>query len=291
MNYLGDIQRGVDYIEAHLTEDIDIVDVAQQAGLSRWHFQRMFKALTGETVKTYIRSRRLAHAMHRLLTSDDRILDIAFEAGYETHESFTRAFKSVFKLTPTEYRTIGDSTMFLKKVEFDAGYLEHLNSNIKREPTFFDQSEMTVVGKQTIFYNVDSDKNNIGSTLPQLWEEYLPVAGNVPNLVESPYYGVIGRVDDISEELTYCACREVSRSGSAPSGFTEMKIPSATYASFAHRGDPLKVDHTVNFIYGTWLLTSGMRHTNGPDLEIYGDQYSLNPENSTIHYAIPVTVD
>lgn len=97
--YLDRIQQGVDYIESRLEEDIALADVAKAAGLSQWHFQRMFRALTGETLKTYIRSRRLANSLDRLLSTRLRILDIALLAGFESQESFARAFKQSFGVT------------------------------------------------------------------------------------------------------------------------------------------------------------------------------------------------
>ena len=67
MNYLEQIQRGVDHIEANLGRAIAISDTAREAGMSQWHFQRMFRGLTGDTVKEYIRSRRLWRALDELL--------------------------------------------------------------------------------------------------------------------------------------------------------------------------------------------------------------------------------
>src|SRR5436190_3700376 len=96
MNYLDQIQRGVDYIETNLELPIAIDAVAREAGMSQWHFQRMFRGLTGDTVKAYIRSRRLGQALGFLLNSDKRIIDIAMEADFESQESFTRAFKAAF---------------------------------------------------------------------------------------------------------------------------------------------------------------------------------------------------
>ncbi|VAW91178.1 hypothetical protein MNBD_GAMMA22-2661 [hydrothermal vent metagenome] len=105
--------------------------MAKQAGLSQWYFQRIFKLLTNETLKTYIRSRRFANSLDKLLTTKYRIIDIAVSAGYESQESFTRAFKASFNMTPNEYRKLGDKSLFLKKIEFNAAYL-NLIKHIKR---------------------------------------------------------------------------------------------------------------------------------------------------------------
>ncbi|HEX4477609.1 MAG TPA: AraC family transcriptional regulator [Polyangiaceae bacterium] len=151
------IQRGVDYIETRLDEDIPLSAVAKVAGISQWHFQRIFKALTGETLKTYIRSRRLAGSFERLLTTKLRILDIALSAGFESQEAFARAFKKAFGVTPQQYRRIGDKSLFLKKVQFDADYLRHINENLSLTPEIYEQPAMTLVGLRTLFFSVDSE--------------------------------------------------------------------------------------------------------------------------------------
>ena len=113
MNYLRQVQTGIDYIEGRLDYDITLAEVAKAAGISQWHFQRIFKALTNETLKTYIRSRRLTNSLDKLLGTNTRIIDIALSAGFESQESFTRAFKKTFDITPNEYRKLGAKSLFL----------------------------------------------------------------------------------------------------------------------------------------------------------------------------------
>jgi AraC-like DNA-binding protein len=123
--YLERVQRAVDYVETKLDEDVALSDVAKAAGVSQWHFQRMFKALTGETLKTYIRSRRLAASLERLLTTDLRVLDIALTAGFESQEAFARAFKQAFGLTPQQYRGMRDKSLFFRQEKADSERLEY----------------------------------------------------------------------------------------------------------------------------------------------------------------------
>jgi AraC family transcriptional regulator len=111
MDYLAQVQRGIDYIEANLAHDIQAADVARHAGISHWHFQRIFKALTNETLKTYIRSRRFSQALEQLAATQERVLDIALAAGFETQESFTRAFKKAFSVTPARLRSCAKSVL------------------------------------------------------------------------------------------------------------------------------------------------------------------------------------
>ncbi len=112
MDWIKSIQRAIDYTEAHLTEDIDYDAVAKQAYSSSFHFQRVFSILCGFTLGDYIRMRRLSLAADELLNSDEKVIDIALKYGYETPESFTRAFSRFHGITPTEARNGGTVKSF-----------------------------------------------------------------------------------------------------------------------------------------------------------------------------------
>ncbi len=288
MDYLGQVQRGIDYIEDHLDRDIRPADVAKVAGISQWHFQRIFKALTNETLKTYIRARRLANSLDALVETDRRIIEIAMDAGFESHEAFTRAFKKAFGLAPIDYRQRGNRFQFLRKVRIDADYLSHIHQNLSLEPELIRQPALAMVGIHTRFFSVDSEKNNIGDKLPPLWSEFVARMDAVEGRVPGMAYGVVSQHADQSEELDYYATVEVERSGSVPSGMVNLTVAEGRYAKFAHRGDPTTINATVNYIYSTWLAQSGMRHTYAPDMEYYGSEYVPGSADSVMYYAIPV---
>ncbi|MFW5981084.1 MAG: helix-turn-helix domain-containing protein [bacterium] len=94
----------LDYIENRISEDISDADLAELAGFSNSHFRVLFKEATGQTLARYIRRRKLSHAALKLTHSDDNIIDIALSTGFNSHDSFTRAFRREFKLTPVEFR-------------------------------------------------------------------------------------------------------------------------------------------------------------------------------------------
>lgn len=290
MDYLSQIQRGIDYIEAHLDEEIELSAVSRIAGVSHWHFQRMFKALTNETLKSYIRSRRLAQARVSLLNSGSSILEIAIRAGFDSQASFTRAFRDAFGMPPARYRSLGSKHLFLEKVRFDEAYLRHIHQNLSLTPTIERAPKRRMVGLPTRFYGVDSERNNIAAQLPPLWSAFVPRLQEIDSAIFGTCYGIVRARPD-HDHLEYLAAMATGPSEQLPEGMVGLEIPEATYAVFAHRGDPKTLDHTVNYIYSTWLLQSGMRHSYCADLEIYGSEYAAGSDTSVMYYAIPVVAD
>ena len=103
-NNLSFIQDLVNEIEVNISEDINIVNLAKTQNISPWHFQRLFKSLVGDTLGGYVRGRRLTKAAQLLLNSEKNIIDIAFTVGFNSHEAFTRSFRSYFNISPKNYR-------------------------------------------------------------------------------------------------------------------------------------------------------------------------------------------
>jgi len=287
-DYLQQIQRGVDFIEERLGESIELRRVSKAAGISHAHFQRIFKALTGETLKTYVRSRRMANALDLLLTTDRRILDIAIAAGFESQEAFARAFKKAFGMTPTQYRALGHGNLFLKKARFDEAYLQHVSQAVSLEPALVTRPATVAVGMRTVFYGVGSEKNNLGEALPRLWERFLARHEEIENRIPFPYYGVVRPDLEDPDRLEYFAAAGVAASPAVPAEMVSLEIPAGRYAVFEHRGEAKAIDQTVDYIYATWLARSAHRHTWGPDLELYGAQWRAEGPDSVMHYAIPI---
>ena len=124
MDWITGIQRAIDYIEEQLTQEIDYEAVARQAASSAFHFQRMFGMLVGYTLGDYIRMRRLTLAADELMSTNSKIIDIALKYGYDTPESFSRAFTRFHGITPTCARRGGGVRSFSRlsvKLILDGG--------------------------------------------------------------------------------------------------------------------------------------------------------------------------
>ncbi len=112
MNWIQGIQRAIDYVEANITENIDFEEVAKQAYSSSFHFQRVFSILCGVPLGDYIRMRRLSLAGEELSKGKEKIIDMAMKYGYDTPESFSRAFTRFHGITPSEAKHGGNVKIF-----------------------------------------------------------------------------------------------------------------------------------------------------------------------------------
>lgn len=112
MNWIQGIQRAIDYVEDNVTEQIDFEEVAKQAYSSLFHFQRIFGILCGMSLGDYIRMRRLSLAGEELSKGNVKIIDVALKYGYDTPESFSRAFTRFHGISPSEAKRGGNVKIF-----------------------------------------------------------------------------------------------------------------------------------------------------------------------------------
>ena len=108
MDQAGIIRDLLDWLEDHLDQPLTLNNVAIKAGYSKWHLQRMFRDVTGRAIGSYIRARRLSKAAVALRLTARPILDIALQYRFDSQQTFTRAFKKQFGLTPAHYRRSPD---------------------------------------------------------------------------------------------------------------------------------------------------------------------------------------
>lgn len=293
MTHIEQVQRAIDYIEAHLNDGLDINDIAREAAFSRWHFQIVFSSMIGETVKEYIRKRRLSLSLKRLKNEDSRILDIALEAGFESQEAFSRAFKNQFGITPGDSRKEQfKKVMILQKPQITMEYLNHLYGGFNMEPVFKKLSEFKVVGLGDKFVSILSPEKNNHIVIPALWDNYLSRKNEIQKIVTDVDFGVCLPIEDKHkshpDECLYLACAEVQNFNSVPDGMIIRVIPTGEYAVFTHVGQLDKLDHTMNYIYGSWLPKSGKKLREAPDLELYDSRFNPNSDKSEFDIYIPI---
>jgi AraC-like DNA-binding protein len=123
-----------DYIEEHITEPITLRMLAEAANYSPWHAERVFKELTGHTPFEYLRAVRMARAAARLRDTEARIIDVALDFVFGSHDGFTRAFSKQFGMTPQHFRKHGSPIRFRFPEQVRAYHLTpHKGANIMPE--------------------------------------------------------------------------------------------------------------------------------------------------------------
>jgi AraC family transcriptional regulator len=299
MDHLARIQAAIDYIEDRLREPISVSEVARAAGFSPWHFQRVFSSMVGQTLKEYIRKRRLTSALVDLGSTDKRIIDIALDYQFESQESFSRSFKVMFHRTPGECRKEGiRSIVPVSKPRITYEYLDHLYGGITMQPRIVALNEKKVVGFGARFISVLSPDKNNDAIIPPLWDEFHQRKDEIPNRIADTEIGYCEAVPvdqrKHTDECFYLACTEVNSVSSIPDGMTLRIIPPGRYAVFTHRGnlgEGSTVDqlgHTYSYIYGSWLPKSGEELREAPDFEYYDHRFKNNSDDSEMDIYIPI---
>lgn len=294
MDHLRQIQRAVDYIEDHLHDELSVDTIAKVAGFSKWHFQMVFSSAVGDTLKEYIRKRRLTAAVIALGTTEQRILDIALDAGFESQEAFTRAFKAMFRKTPGDCRKEGTkSIMALNKPRITMEYLDHLYGGINMEPALKFVNEKKVIGMGTRFISALSPDRNNNTVIPYLWGKYNPRSQEIKARLGPVDMGIVICIEDEKEkshpdECFYMACAEVKSTADIPQGMMAMTIPAGNYAVFTHKGTVDKISLTMKYIYGSWLPKSGKKLREAPEIEIYDQRFKPGSEDSEFDIYIPI---
>ena len=149
MDWIQGIQKAIDYIEEHITEEIDYEEVAKRAYSSSFHFQRVFGIICGFTLGEYIRRRKLTLAGNDLLSKNMKVIDVAFKYGYETPESFSRAFQKFHGIMPSQVKN-GYSLKSFSRLSVRLDLIGGTEMNYKIE----EKLELILVGYKKRFVGV-----------------------------------------------------------------------------------------------------------------------------------------
>ena len=280
------IREIVTWIEDHLDDDLTLDVVAERAGYSPFYFSRMFLAQTRRTVMDHVRGRRLVRGARRLLGEPElRLVDLAFDCGFDSQEAFTRAFKRMFGTTPARFR----EGFALEPMEgqYPMTATIETSSHIQRLPDLVTRDRFVIAGPARRFDETNKDK------IPQLWSRLMgamPIKGQI----KWTTYGVVSAIDRDERTLSYLAGVEVDENAVLPEGFERLVLDQATYAVFrlTFDGGPvhLQIAGGIRQVWGDLLPESGLTPTGKPDLECYNDRRPLTEPGATMDYYVPIMV-
>lgn len=124
MNHYERVQKSIDYIENNLKEELSLEEIARQSLMSISGLYRLFFAFTGHSIKDYVRMRRLSEAALKIQQNNSKIVDLALEYGFDSHEAFTRAFKRTFDLTPSELYQVKSKLSLFEHIDLMEKYFQ-----------------------------------------------------------------------------------------------------------------------------------------------------------------------
>ena len=297
--YWSRIQRTIDYIEERLDQPLTLAELARHAGFSEYHFHRVFAMMAGDSVMEYVRKRRLARAAYALSHTAARVVDVAFDCGFASHETFTRAFRRMFGMSPNAYRRRGIAVPPYEKLNVLQGkYHPYLGGiamqyRIEKKPAF------RVIGYALRTSHVDGRNHR---EIPAFWQQYLanrwwetiPVASRGEEAFE---LGICHDFDMQTGEFTYLIgmeCHPGQPEEPLAEPLVSSSFPEATYAVFTtpavpHAEFSFSIQATWKAIFEEWFPHSGYEHAGGAEFELY-DRRSNAQKNELVQMDIYISV-
>lgn len=278
MDWITGISKAIDYIEEHITEPTDYARAAKEACSSPFNFQRVFALLCGYTLGDYVRMRRLTLAGEELLSTDAKVIDVALKYGYDSPESFSRAFARFHGVSPSAVRkgaAIHSFSRICVKLILTGGSIMEYRIEKKQAAK--------IICRRREFTKPGDDYTN--REIPEFWNE-CGRDGSIQKLC-----GYIKDSAQFKGLLGVCFSTEMTDSGfpygigaeydgeSDPQDFEIVEIPAYTYAVFTVRGRmPDAFRETYRKICTEFFPQSGYEYGNGVEIETYPSADVQNPD-------------
>ncbi|MBC7959591.1 MAG: AraC family transcriptional regulator [Vallitaleaceae bacterium] len=271
MDWIEQMRSAIKYMEDHLTEPFDIGTIAKTACSSEFHFQRLFHMITGVTVAEYVRRRRLTLAAQELFVGNEKIIDIAFKYGYDTPESFSKAFRRTHGFSPSTVRKVGTVLKAYPPITFQISIKGDQNMEYKIEK----REAFKLVGKGKRISSVNGENFKL---IPEFWDE-CHQSGFVDQLMKAQgALGTLGVCMDFAQDMSeFTYFIGIEKPEQDLDGVEEVTIQEATWAKFESIGPmPEAIQKVWGRIFSEFFPATNYEHAVGPDLEVY---YDGNPND------------
>ena len=281
------------YIQSHLESDLTLEILAGRVGFSRYHFHRIFREVIGEPAKEYIRRLRMDRAAYRLKISEETIMRIALDAGFTTHESFTRAFQRQFGMPPNAFRRNFLQASRARKKQLPPRYMTEFQlkgeSGLLSNPSTSSQVRLEQVRPIIVAFvrHVGPYDKLLdpGSPMSLLWEELFDW-GNANQLINADSLLIGIPQDDPSitppEKQRFDVCVQIPAFRN-PSGHIGCQtITTGTFGVGRHYGSFEDLADTYMHMYDALVTTGKFRLRAQAPFEVYG--YSVVKGDIRIHF-------
>lgn len=269
MDCIQSIQKAIEYMEKNILEKISYEDAARQVNLSNYHFHRMFSMMTGMTANEYIRNRRLSMAGQELALSSQKVIDIAYKYGYESPESFAKAFSRFHGVSPQVAKRPGIQLQSFNRLVIKI----KLEGGTVMEYKIVEKAPFRLLAKVQAFRN-ESMTEEGNTEIPDFWDESR--ANGVfdilrRNTKKHDIYGVCAPISKESTQFNYGIGMEYD-GGTVPEGYRVWDVKPTLWAVFSCVGtDGTCVGETWNRIMREFLPSSGYNMQDDTDFELYSE--------------------
>lgn len=282
-NVIERIYRSILWLEESHEDAFYVESMADIACLSPYHFSRVFYSMTGMSPALYSRRRYLTIAANKLSLTDKSILDVALDAGYDSQESFTRAFKKMFHVNPGGVRKSSVDLEPLSQKILKQESLEHFKAGgLNLQPEYKEHDGVTIYG---VAGRIDYDGTWQAN---KIWEEYFNDSLGKNKNKDEILYGVCQGTfenNSPSSQLMYLAGGRVCASSQR---FESINIQEGTYAVFTHNGALKDIETTLQYIWQIWVPRSGVELVDAPDFEGYNENFDQEKLFGEIQIWIPI---
>ncbi|EJP87519.1 AraC family transcriptional regulator [Bacillus cereus] len=287
MDSLKNMNAAMQYIEDNLTHEIDFKEVAKIAFCSEYHFKRMFSFLAGISLSEYIRCRRLTLAAFELKDSNAKVIDVAIKYGYNSPDSFTRAFQNLHGITPSEARSTSRSLKAYSPMTFQLSIQGGNEMNYRIE----EKGPFQIIGIQKrvpiVFNGVNKEIASMWKSLTPQSIQTLKMLSNVnPNgIISASTNFSEGRMEEKGELDHYIG---VATTKDCPEQFAQLEVAASTWAIFEAVGPfPDALQNVWGRIYSEWFPSSNYELAEGPEI-LWNEQKDVTSPNFKSEIWIPV---
>lgn len=267
-------------IESRFREPLTLDDIVDVTGKSKSYLSRAFPMSTGYSISAYLRARRLTEAAKTLADGAPDILSVALEAGYGSHEAFTRAFRDQFGITPEELRRKRclDTIQLVEPQRMDITTAVTL-----AEPRIEPRPRMHMAGLGQRF-----EMNKVAG-IPAQWQQFQPYIGHIDGAIPGAAYGVIGEMSDARDDFDYFAAVEVRSGSDVQPELKQITLPALTWARFIHEGDVTTIRSSIGAA-SEWLARHNRELSATPFcmLEYYGPRFDPTTGRGDIEIWFPL---
>ncbi|CDZ76134.1 Right origin-binding protein [Legionella massiliensis] len=249
MNYERQLKKVIEFIGKHLDDKLTLAQLSDVACFSKYHFHRLFTAFTGLSLQQYIRWLRLKRAAHQLIVNKDTsIIEIAINAGFESHESFTRAFKQTCNLAPSEFRA-QSSWQAWEQPPYCLPKQGEMTMNVTIK---------NIKARRLAVLEHRGDPQKVGDSVNRLisWAKAQTI-NLKPKAGEAFGFGYDDPQTTPPEEFRFDLGITVPEQLKLQGEIIEKRLPEGRYAVAIHKGSRNNMGETIYGLYRDWLPKSG----------------------------------